>query len=214
VATTIDQPVVGGYAGPFGWPRIATVGQTITVPSTDNGLTEFTFNYASDSSGGGPIVRGEVYEWDGTKATGPGLWENPPRQLVRTTYPTPVTFQTGGIPLSLNGNYVLFVSISKDYDQNVAEVEEGLNDYSSWGVASPYDTGGVDPYPGGDYVTLDNEGNFAAWTNQAWTSYAAYHHDMNFSASFTTIGSRSGCGAGVLGAAAAAWLTTRRARRP
>jgi hypothetical protein len=42
-------------------------------------------------------------------------------------------------------HYVLFVSISKDYDQNGAEVEEGLNDYSSWAVANPCDAGGADP---------------------------------------------------------------------
>lgn len=115
MATTVDQPIVSGYAGPFGWPRYATVGQTITVPRTDSVLDEFTFYYQSDFKDG-PIVRGDVYAWDGAKATGAGLWESAPRQFItaRNT-PTPVTFQTGGVALTPNERYVLFVSLSKDY---------------------------------------------------------------------------------------------------
>jgi hypothetical protein len=33
---------------PVGWLRIATVGQTITVPSGDSVLSEFTFHYESE----------------------------------------------------------------------------------------------------------------------------------------------------------------------
>jgi hypothetical protein len=194
MATTIDQPVVHGYSGPFGWPQIATVGQTITGPGQRFALprhvwllNQFTFHYRSDYSHVGPIVRGEVYAWDGAKAMGPGVWESLPQQVLDTTFGRPVTFQTGAIALRPGQPYVLFVSISKDYARNVAEVPAGVNDYSSWGTASAELNGDVDPYPGGDYVFLDNGADWGAWTSQDWGSHAPYVYDMYFSASFTRL---------------------------
>jgi hypothetical protein len=46
-------------------------------------LDEFTFLYESDFSLVGPILRAEVYAWDGAKATGAGIWESAPRKVLR-----------------------------------------------------------------------------------------------------------------------------------
>ncbi len=94
------------------------MGQVVTVPSEDPVLDSFTFYIKSFGSPSTIVLRGEVYAWDGTKATGPNRWEGPQRTLTPPSTFQEVTFNTGGVQLAAGQQYVLFASVSKDYEQN------------------------------------------------------------------------------------------------
>ena len=63
------------YVDPFGCDSTATYGQVITVTGKTT-LNNFAFSWATyNNTTGSMVVRGEVYAWDGTKATGNALWD-------------------------------------------------------------------------------------------------------------------------------------------
>src|SRR6185437_11494558 len=64
----------------FGCPNTTTYGQVITVPANKHFMNNFVFSWINLDSGS-MVVRGEVYAWDGTKATGSALWEGTPRTI-------------------------------------------------------------------------------------------------------------------------------------
>jgi hypothetical protein len=103
----------------FGRPEAATYGQVVTVPAGDTVLDSFTFYMRElPFTATTMTFRGEVYAWDGSKATGPALWESAPRSLTHTSTFQEITFPTGGVTLARGRQYVLFASVSKDYEQN------------------------------------------------------------------------------------------------
>jgi hypothetical protein len=61
------------YVSPFG-PDATTLGQTITVPAGKVHLDALQFTWRNFSTGT-MVVRAGVYAWDGTRATGPSLYE-------------------------------------------------------------------------------------------------------------------------------------------
>src|SRR3569832_1674099 len=63
------------YVYEFGCPNTTTYGQVITAPKTGM-LNKFSFWWANAAGNGSMVVRGEVYAWDGQKATGSALWES------------------------------------------------------------------------------------------------------------------------------------------
>jgi hypothetical protein len=159
----------------FGRPNTATYGQVVTVPSQDPVLDSFTF-YINDFTGSGTTVvfRGEVYAWDGTKATGPNLWEGAPRTLPLLGTPQEVTFNTGGVQLNAGQQYVIFASVSKDYEQN-ADPSLGC-----WGYLN------ASVYNGGGFVFLNNGGDESQWTTIPWdTFFGNGVDDLAFKASFS-----------------------------
>ena len=83
----------------------------------DTVLDSFTI-YIRGLSGSTLRFRAELYAWDGAKATGPALWESTPRTLTLSDDFQPVTFTTGGVPLTAGQQYVFFGSVSKDYQQS------------------------------------------------------------------------------------------------
>lgn len=130
--------------GPPPLAGIGVFGQTFTV-GVDNVLTDFSFFLRNSSDAKNIDIAGYVIGWDGTKATGPILYQSAPRPVSPTTSPTApnfgeFTFNTGGISLASGNQYVAFISVA-----NLVKV--------------PYGTTYVgqlngNPYPGGDLVFL------------------------------------------------------------
>jgi hypothetical protein len=179
--TTIDT--TGSWDGAeaisaFGSPNTATYGQEVTVPQTDTVLDSFTFYMRSEGESPAVITfRGEVYAWDGAKATGPNLWESTPRTLTLSSSFTTVTFNTGGVRLAAGQRYVLFASVSKDYEQNVP------GNVASWGWMA---TNNV--YSGGGFVFFNDSGDESLWTTSPWErlSFFLGLDDLAFKATFSS----------------------------
>jgi choice-of-anchor A domain-containing protein len=166
-ATTVDttsyefdfQGGAGGY----------TFGQVITAPATDTVLTSFTFDIGTVT---GIKYRAMVYEWNGSRATGPELYESSPTSIAPNSgIYHPTTFNTGNLQLVAGKQYVLLGTISKDFAANPS------NATWIWGIT----TG--NPYPGGDIVFVNSGSNLAALSTQDWTSYGL---DLAFKANFVS----------------------------
>jgi hypothetical protein len=132
-----------------------TYGQVITAPANDTQLDSFTFLMATF---GTVVFRGEVYAWDGEKATGPNLYESAPRTVSDSNGYEEVTFDTGGVQLIPGQQYVLFATITK-------EDSEASSGSSQWA-----DVPG-DAYAGGNFVYLDNGPFFDQLFTNAWYQF-------------------------------------------
>ena len=110
-----------------------------------------------NGTGGSMVVRGELYSWDGTKATGSAVFETAPRTFAFADANWHhVSFNFHGASVTPHQKYVVFASIDKDYEQCT-------NNYDlAWGAVS--DTA----YGGGFFVFQNNAGNEANWTTLAW----------------------------------------------
>jgi hypothetical protein len=122
------------------------------------------------------IIRGEVYAWDNTlqHATGQALYESGQVQTTDSTSFQTITFNTGGIPVTANAQYVVFITVSRDY---------ALNAGTGNGIVGS--TGAQDTYTGGDFVSIQDNGDPSQWTTTAWTSYPGYADDLAFTATFS-----------------------------
>jgi hypothetical protein len=147
----------GSAVTPFGCPDTSTYGQTITIPAKMKKLTKFSFYMTGQAAAGqSMVVRGEVYAWNGTMATGSAVAESAPQTIAfgDAAYHK-VTFKASGA-VTPGQKYVIFASVDKDY-------ESCTGDYLlTW--ASVDGTA----YTGGDFVFQNNTGNEANWTTQAW----------------------------------------------
>jgi hypothetical protein len=201
--TTIDTtPLWSGSdsVSQFGWGQFntATWGQTVTVPATDTKLDSFTFYVQLDPS---VLFRGEVYAWDNTDqhATGPALYESSPMHTTCNTPSTPpcnssgfqpITLNTGGINLTAGAQYVLFVTVSKDWAANTATCVAQGPDLGSCPVASSGQSGIIpnqDVYPGGDFVYIYNMDDTSKWTTMMWQNFTSQGlFDSAFKASFSS----------------------------
>jgi hypothetical protein len=153
---------------------IATYGQVITAPADDTQLDSFTFLMNT----GTVVMRGEVYAWDGEKATGPNLYESEPRTVTTTSGFEEVTFDTDGVQLVPGQQYVLFATMSKDYESSA-----NSGAFATWlGVFS----GSGDAYPGGSYVLMNSGSSFDQLLTSAWTSSPYLDWDLAFKAVFST----------------------------
>jgi hypothetical protein len=180
------SPIISGFG--YGQPCCtATYGQTVTVPATDTRLDSFTFYVQLPTN---LTFRGEVYAWDPTtgnpanftsgNATGPALYES--GQMHTTSYNSgfgpfePITFNTGGIPLTAGAQYVLFFTISRDYAANAPTA--GIPGFA--GITA------TDTYSGGDFVFINNGGDTSQWTTTPWSNLVAFGaDDLAFKASFS-----------------------------
>jgi hypothetical protein len=138
-----------------------TYGQTITVPAGESGLTSFTFYLEVDPT---VIFRGEVYAWDGTKATGSCLYESAPTHTTQGQNFEAVTFYTGLTSVIPGNMYVLFATTSKDTGSG------GGSGY--WGLAG-------DVYSGNFVYTNNND--YSQWTTSPWGQKLS---DLAFQATF------------------------------
>ena len=141
------------FIASFGVPNTATYGQTISIAPGTAAIASFGFEIGHCT--GSVSFRGEVYAWDGAKATGTALFESSPVTVVTasSSYQL-VVFSTPGLTLP-PGNYVLFATTSRD---QAGASAAGCQ----W--ASVADTA----YPGGYHVYRNNGTNVAQWTSGTW----------------------------------------------
>jgi hypothetical protein len=145
------------FIQPFGCPNTTTYGQVITIPAGKTHLNKYVFKWVNLSTGK-MFVRGEVYAWDGAKATGSALFETAPRKIKFLDSDFHYeTFSGGGVTVTPGHQYVVFASIDKDYESCTNSYEVG------W--ASPF----VNDYPGGDFVYQNNSGDESQWTTTPWS---------------------------------------------
>ena len=123
-------------------------------------------------------MRGEVYAWDGSKATGSALFESAPVTITNSSSYQLVTFNTGAITLQ-PGNYVLFASTSRDQSGAPSSA-------CRWG--SVVNTA----YPPGNFVYMNNATNVAMWTSSTWNTIS---EDLAFSVVGLAVPSSSAAGA-------------------
>jgi hypothetical protein len=144
---------------PFGCPNTTTYGQVITIPKGITHLGKFHFSWVNLNSGS-MVVRGEVYAWDGTKATGSALYESKRKTIsFNDGLFHKVGFRANLVPVTSGAQYVIFASIDKDYEQCTNSYEVG------WGYI------GSDAYSGGTFVYQNNGGDENQWTTTPWTSF-------------------------------------------
>lgn len=141
----------------FGVVNTATYGETLTVAAGAGPLTSFSFEIGS--CGADVTLRGSVYAWDGTKATGPSLFVSSPTTVTNSASFQLVTFNTGGLSLA-PGTYVLMGSTSQD--QTGAPLSA-----CHWGSV-----GNDTAYAGGQFVYLNNGPDPAQWTTATWSRFS------------------------------------------
>jgi hypothetical protein len=144
---------------PFGNPQTSNYGQVITIPEGVKKLKNYTFYMASNSGTGTLTMRGEVYGWDGTKAT-TKVSQSKKKTLDLTAgdptyYPVKIKVKKGKV--TPGQQYVIFLSVDKDYEDNPPNV------LSQW--ACNY----TDVLPGGSTVYLNSDGDEGQWTTVSWS---------------------------------------------
>jgi len=147
-----------GFISSFGVPNTATYGQVIAVATGSSPLNSFSFEIGH--CGANVTMRGEVYAWDGSRATGPALYESSPVTIADSNFYQLVTFNPGGLALPA-GNYVLFASTSRDQAGAPGSA-------CKWGMLSNNTA-----IPGGSFVYMNNGSSPAGWTGSSWSGYPA-----------------------------------------
>jgi len=145
----------------FGIPNTQTYGQTIVAEGTGT-LISFTFYIKGATT---LAFRGHVYAWDGTKATGPSLYDSAPVSTTNSSIFEEVTFATN-LSLTIGQAYVIFVSSSEDNGGHSGTAVFGL-------VANPY--------ANGTFVFRNNGTDTSQWTGGSWSSFSS---DLAFKADF------------------------------
>ena len=171
VIDTFGQWDGSSNAHPFGCNGATTTyGQVLTVPAHRHHLTKFPMKW-TDLATGSIVARGELYAWDGSKATGSAIYETPAK-----TYKSGksgfynVTLHYKG-RLKPGSQYVAFASIDKDFEQcTTYQVGWALDE--------------TDAYTGGDFVYQNNGGDESQWTSTAWSNFGT-GWDAAFTATFT-----------------------------
>jgi hypothetical protein len=141
------------YWHPFGYPDTSTYGELFTSPSNgDNNLASFSFYMGSQQVAGNIITGAYIATWTGTMA-GTLLYSNGPINYDNNG-DEEITINTGGLGLSANSHYVMFLSISQFYAQSTgqAAVSQGS---SITGLNG--------------FVYNNNEGNFNNLFTTAWS---------------------------------------------
>ncbi len=172
--TTIDTiPQKTWDITAFGHPDTSTYGQVITAPVNDTKLDSFTFLMNVPNT---VTFRGEVYAWDGAKATGPNLYESAPRTTSGSGHQE-ITFNTGSVDLVPSQRYILFATVSKDYASSVGS--------GGWGGTSSDDA-----YLGGEFRYMNNGSNYGQLFTQSWNSLST-STDAAFRAVFSGLDTRA-----------------------
>lgn len=149
---------------PFGITDTTNYGQVVTAPEAT--LNSFSFRVLVPST---VVIRGEVYAWDGTKATGPALYESAARTTSDASAQD-ITFDTGAVPVNPGSQYVLFLTAAKDFEV-------------STGQGSVRRVPGT-TYAGGAAVYLNSGTNEAQWTTTGWSVINVF--DFQFRARFSS----------------------------
>ena len=189
-ATTIDTfPFWNGsdFIDSFGESNTATFGQTFRALVADSSLTSFTFKLG-DTTGPIPVdFDAYVYAWDGAKANGPMLFSAGPFSTIPTNVPNSwetFTVHTGAVALIPGAQYVAFFSTSNRFD-GILKTTDFAFLRPSFGDGKE---DGVNAYPDGNFVFLNNQDDFGQITTVAWNNPAYYGgqptDDLAFSMTF------------------------------
>ena len=153
---TISQWDGSSFISFWGAPNTATYGETITATATLQQLQNFTFELNVPA---GVNYQAFVYQWNPVSLTitGPALFTSAP---AVTPGPgggvfTPVTVNTGNVPLTPGQQYVLFFTTSTQV--NVTKT-------GAWGAIFS------NAYTGGYQVYQNNGTNFSQLSSNAWTA--------------------------------------------
>lgn len=169
VIDTFGQWDGSTYAYQFGCPNTTTYGQVVTAPPKRKHVKSFTFTW-HDYTTGSMVVRGGVYAWNGSMATGSAIAESAPQTVNSGASGWfKVTFKAKGA-VTPGSQYVIFASIDKDFDQCTGGYTV------QWGL----DPGDV--YSGGLFVYLNSGGDSSQWTTQTWSNFGG--QDLAFKATF------------------------------
>jgi len=169
-----------------------TFGQVITTPQFETSLESFTFffNDRNVTPYLGPVnFGGYVMAWDGTKATGPILFDS--GLIVSTNnHGTGLTsgqdraadyerfdFNTGGIRFSAGSQIVAFISTSNFYDGSLRQADV------PWIPSGLHNESTPKAYPDGYAVWQNNGADFSSLTTQTWGAEPTA--DLMFTASFS-----------------------------
>lgn len=149
------------YLWGFGNPDTATYGQSFTAPEGVKKLKKFQFAVGANTGTGTMTVRGELYGWDGSKATDM-IWESKNPTTIDLTQGDP-TWHKVKMKLKKKGKvtagqqYVMFLTVSKDYEDNPV----GL--IAQWGMTA------ADALPNSQTVWINDTGDESRWTTETWS---------------------------------------------
>jgi len=175
-ATTVSTLPESFPCAFFGEGWTATYGQTITAPAVDNVLDSWSVRV--DDFVGTADFAGYVMAWDGSKATGPVLWQSTQRTTTDNGgsggYEV-FLFNTGGLGLTSGTSYVLFISASNYFN--------GTADTALIAAGSI-------PYAGGEAFWNHNGSDFSLLSATNWAPFSVpgFDVDMAFEASFSSGG--------------------------
>lgn len=159
-----------GSISPFGKPSYATFGQTFVAPVGETHLGELTFWMQGGAGSAQLQFSAYVVHWNGTRATGPILYESPVRTGSPVSGMHPYIFG-GNAVLTPGLEYIAFLSISEYYSNITAtSVNTGLG----WMGQT---------YAGGALRFLNNGADATLWTTTAWAENAGAP-DLAFKAVF------------------------------
>ena len=156
IDTTGNQVISTLY--PFGETATATMGQTFTVNGAETQLDRFAFRL-DDYAGSTTTVdfAAYVYAWDGRKAVGNELFASTQRSSSNNGGAggwEVFSFDTGGVSLQADQQYVAFLSASLFFD--------GISSTSTLELSNGYS--------GGSLVFDRNGSAFGQLTTQTWDS--------------------------------------------
>ena len=141
------------YWHPFGYPETATYGELFTSPNnSDNNLASFSFYMGNPYLAGNVVTGAYIATWTGSMA-GTLLYSAGPINY-NNLGDAQITINTGGLALTANTQYVMFLSISNYYGQSPGEA------YVSQGTSITGLNG---------FVYNNNAGNFSALFTTAWS---------------------------------------------
>ena len=141
---------------PFGNPDTSTYGELFTSPNNgDNNLASFSFYMGSPFVAGNIITGAYIATWTGTMA-GTLLYSSESGGAINydNLGNEQITINTGGLALTANTQYVMFLSVSNYYGQSSGQA------YASQGTSIAGLNG---------FVYNNNGGNFNALFTTAWS---------------------------------------------
>lgn len=154
-----------------------TFGQTFTVITSVNVLTNFQFLLFQPFDQSPVTVRAYVMAWTGLRADGPILFESAPVTINNVsgnpviTY-APYQFDTGGLALTPGAQYVAFLDASADYSGNSGQAATAANFGNS--------------YADGGFVSIRNSYDFARLSSPTENWDTSSSEDAVFRAEFQT----------------------------
>lgn len=176
------MPAFGGIA--------ATFGQTVTVPTGQNGLTGFSFYI--DSRGQSRPFRAAVYAWDTAQkhAVGNALWQSGPVAITgaKGVFKEYAFTPPGGVTVVPGQTYVLLGT----------ELFDAGNGDSNWALLK------ADGYGGGNFVYMSSAMAIDLTSGWIWGSLGA--NDLAFKVQFAANVAPPAPVPGLQGATLA-WLT-------